>query len=124
MTLKTTASEWALQRAAQAWCDERTSNRTMDEQLACVFAEFLDAEHSPLAVLRKALQSNDDYAWAWQCNLAMAFYDELIPVMERTGIPEKHDLRIEAIFICNRAATRFMKSVFNVTPREPGSEGR
>lgn len=37
-------SENALHKAAQAWCDPRTSSKTMDPDLAVVFAEILDAE--------------------------------------------------------------------------------
>src|SRR5262249_7060084 len=36
-------SEWASQRAAQAWCAPTTSDRVMDPALADVFARMLDA---------------------------------------------------------------------------------
>lgn len=35
-------SEFALQKAAQCWCDPRVSNRIMDEDMATVFAELID----------------------------------------------------------------------------------
>ncbi len=36
------ASEEALQHAAQCWCDPRVKDRTMDPELAEVFAEKID----------------------------------------------------------------------------------
>lgn len=35
-------SEKAIEIAAQCWCDPRTEDRTMDVELAMVFAEQLD----------------------------------------------------------------------------------
>jgi hypothetical protein len=37
------ASSAALQKAAQAWCTPRTSNKVMDPELATAFADILDA---------------------------------------------------------------------------------
>ena len=36
------ATSLSLQRAAQAWCKPKTSNKTMDADLAEAFAEILD----------------------------------------------------------------------------------
>lgn len=37
------ASELARERAAQAWCTEKTSNRVMDQELAEAFADIIDS---------------------------------------------------------------------------------
>jgi hypothetical protein len=37
-------SEYALQRAAQAWCTPKTENKIMDAEIAEAFAEILDDE--------------------------------------------------------------------------------
>jgi hypothetical protein len=47
--------------------------------------------------LGRQLRADNEYAWAWHCNLAMAAYDE--------GL-EHH--------AANRAAGRFMHSLFNL----------
>ena len=47
--------------------------------------------------LGRQLRADDEYAWAWHCNLAMAAYDE--------GL-EHH--------AANRAAGRFMSSLFRL----------
>ena len=47
--------------------------------------------------LGRQLHADDEYAWAWHCNLAMAAYDE--------GL-EHH--------AANRAAGRFMHSLFHI----------
>ena len=36
------ATRWALEKAAQAWCDKRTESLVMQPELAEVFAEMLD----------------------------------------------------------------------------------
>ena len=48
-------------------------------------------------VLKAAIQADDDYAWAWHCNVAMPFVDE--------GGTHEH---------ANRAAARFMQTCFEV----------
>jgi hypothetical protein len=47
--------------------------------------------------LKAAIQADDDYAWGWHCNIAMAFYDE----------GETHEQ-------ANKAAARCMSIVFDV----------
>ena len=37
-------SDWAIQRAAQAWCQKNTSHKEMDSNLAMAFAVILDEE--------------------------------------------------------------------------------
>jgi hypothetical protein len=37
-------TEYALQKSAQAWCDEATKSIVMDEKLAMAFAKILDTE--------------------------------------------------------------------------------
>lgn len=52
---------------------------------------------TPFESLRKLLQGDPDYAWSWQCNLAMSVVDE--------GVSHE---------VANRAAARFMFSAFGV----------
>jgi hypothetical protein len=47
--------------------------------------------------LKKAFENEPDYAWGWQCNLAMSAYDE--------GLSKPK---------ANLAAARFMKLAFNI----------
>lgn len=49
------------------------------------------------AQLQKALQADEDYAWSWHCNLAMAAVDE--------GVDHK---------VANMAASRFMQMCFGI----------
>ena len=51
-----------------------------------------------MAVLSKAIKNDPEYAWAWHCNIAMAYYDE--------GVGGKQ--------ASNRAAARFMGLCFGV----------
>lgn len=37
-----TASHWAIQKAASAWCSDRTEHKVMDRELCEAFAEILD----------------------------------------------------------------------------------
>lgn len=102
-------SQTAIEKAAQCWCDPRTADRTMDVELATVFAETLDAfEPTPaqaIAALSKAFQADPDYAHSWHCNIAIQFHD--------CG----GDIQIG-----NEAAKRFMKLAFGVEDYEPKSE--
>lgn len=82
--------------------------------------------------LKQAINADSDYAWGWQCNIAMAIYDESRPQCycalgdeEWTGhkpdcsIVRAHDARhfeehrLSSAF-CNNAAARFMKLCFDV----------
>lgn len=53
-------------------------------------------------VLKKAIQSDPSYAWAWHCNIAVSAQDE---GMEYNA--------------SQRAASRFMKTCFGVETKEP-----
>jgi len=44
-------SEKALQIAAQCWCDDNTSDRVMDIELALAFAKRLDNDYAAIAEL-------------------------------------------------------------------------
>jgi hypothetical protein len=55
-------------------------------------------------VLKKAMEEDEDYAWSWHCNIAMAAYDE--------GLSHKK---------ANKAANRFMKLCFGIDTKEPKS---
>ena len=44
-------SEKALQIAAKCWCDEKTSDRVMDIELAIAFAKRLDNDYAAIAAL-------------------------------------------------------------------------
>ena len=58
-----------------------------------------------LDVLKSAMATDPDYAWSWQCNIAMAMFDELGPLVTPSGLSHE---------VCNRAAARFMKLCFDV----------
>lgn len=62
------------------------------------------------AVLKQALQDDPEYAWSWQSNIAMAFYDELGPMVDPSAL--RHE-------VCNRAAARFMRLCFDVDTSKP-----
>ena len=47
--------------------------------------------------LKEAFKNDPDYAWVWQCNLAMSAYDE--------GLPKPK---------ANLAAARFMRLAFGI----------
>lgn len=66
-------------------------------------------------VLRKAMQSDPDYAWSWHCNIAMAQYDAMITgrMLDRELIHKK----------ANEGAAKFMKLCFGVEGYEPKSVG-
>lgn len=65
------------------------------------------------AVLKHSLQMDSDFAWSWHCNIAMAFFDELGPLVEPSAL--RHE-------VCNRAAARFMRLCFDVdTSQSPQS---
>jgi len=38
------AGKYFLEKSAQAWCDKKTSSKTMDTELAEVFADILETE--------------------------------------------------------------------------------
>ena len=83
-------------------------------------------------ILKKGLQNDPDYAWGWQCNLAMAIYDESRPqciceILDGKykghrpdcAIVKAHDARhfnehVLSHQFCNNAAARFMKLCFDV----------
>jgi len=52
---------------------------------------------NPVQTLRKMLQEDEDWAWSWQCNIAIHAID--LGVDHQTA---------------NRAAARFMSSVFHI----------
>lgn len=71
-----------------------------------------------LNVLKKSMKDDPDYAYGWHDNIAMACYDQFIGHLD-------HGL---AHFTANKAATTFMKSVFDIEtsndmPREPNNPG-
>ena len=69
-----------------------------DIEVAC------EAEQSPLdafEVIKAAMQADPAYAWAWHCNIAMAFYDAAGETLN------KHQ-------IGNEGAARFMRAAFDV----------
>ena len=59
-----------------------------------------DVSHA-FDVLKSAVQSDDEYAWGWHCNIAMAYQDE--GATHEAG---------------NKAAARFMKQCFDVNMNE------
>jgi hypothetical protein len=64
------ASSASLQKAAQAWCTPRTSNRIMDPELATAFADILDALAMNVVedLLDEGLfRSEGDYYYATCC---------------------------------------------------------
>ena len=61
--------------------------------------------------LRKALKSDDGYAWSWHCNIAMMHYD----AMTEAGYIDHHAKHKTA----NEGARRFMKMCFGVDGYEP-----
>lgn len=48
---------WALEKAAQVWCQPATANKTMDVTLALAFAEVLVAERERSNRIIKALET-------------------------------------------------------------------
>lgn len=56
-------------------------------------------------VLKQAMHDDFEFAWSWHCNIAMAFYDELGPLITPSGTSHE---------VANRAAARFMKLCFDV----------
>lgn len=54
--------------------------------------------------LQKQLQNDDDLAWGWHCNIAMAIYDTVQPAVDHHN---KHRF-------ANEAAARTMSRIFNV----------
>ena len=54
-----------------------------------------------MAHLREAIQEDEDYAWTWHCNVAMAVFDQ--------------DVDLET---SNKAAARFMQLAFDVDVTE------
>ena len=56
------------------------------------------------ASIRDALQADEGYAWSWQCNLAMAFYDSWTNENRPADIHRK----------ANEGAARFMYNLFGV----------
>lgn len=60
-----------------------------------------DSASYPLEALKRAIVSDHDYAWAWQCNLAMPMFD---------GGMSGED--------ANEGAARIMEHLFGVNVRE------
>lgn len=58
--------------------------------------------------LRQLIRQDEDYAWSWHCNIAMAFVDEM-STYTVDGLSQ--DLIHEA---ANNAAKNFMKTCFDV----------
>ena len=50
-----------------------------------------------IETLKTAIHEDSEYAWSWQCNLAMAAYDE--------GLDHS---------AANRSAARFMQNLFDI----------
>jgi hypothetical protein len=63
--------------------------------------EVLRRTH-PFDALKKELHADQEYAWTWQCNIAMAAYDQ--------GIDRDK---------ANNIARLFMQRSFGVDPKEP-----
>ena len=84
------------------------------------------------SVLTQAMKADSNLAWSWQCNLAMAIYDESHPqciceILDgkykghrpECAIVRAHDARhfnehALSHEFCNNAAARFMKLCFDV----------
>ena len=62
--------------------------------------------------LKQAMANDPSYAYSWHCNLAMSFSDEL-------ETNKSSDARV----ICNDAASRFMKMLFDVETKLDPCEG-
>ena len=94
--------------------------------------EQLTSISEAFGALKQAMKDDSGFAWGWQCNLAMAIYDESHPQCvceilngEYTGhrpecaIVRAHDARhfnehaLSPAF-CNNTAARFMKLCFDV----------
>ena len=105
-------TEYAIHKAAQAWCKDIAANHEMDVVLGTAFAEVIDdileEKDRPVSVkaamdmLRKAMSEDAQYAWTWHCNLAMAAFDE--------GVDHATS---------NKIAQRFMKLCFGVETSGP-----
>lgn len=52
------ASEQARQKAAQAWCTEKTKHKEMDTDLAEAFAEILDEYIEAIQALKPILEKS------------------------------------------------------------------
>ncbi len=102
---KDTPSSYALQLAATAWCKDTTNSKEMDVELCLEFAKMLDDVPTAFNTLRSALQDDEDYAWSWHSNIAMAVYDVL---------PIPHLADMTARRLTNEAAANFMFRCFKV----------
>ena len=60
--------------------------------------------HEAFEKLKKTMQDEPDFAWAWHCNIAVSIQDE--------GVDHA---------TANRAANRFMRLCFEVDSKEPRS---
>lgn len=56
--------------------------------------------------LRKAMQEDYGYAWAWHCNIAVCMMDEM------NGNDDDHE-------IANKGAARFMQLLFKIDTSKP-----
>lgn len=64
--------------------------------------EIAGPVHHPFAMLTEVMHRDPEYAWAWHCNLAMAFFDE----------------GIVSMWQANSAASRIMRQFFDIDIRE------
>lgn len=62
--------------------------------------------------LKAAIRADEGYAYSWHCNIAMSAYDE---IAKADG--SNHDWAHER---ANQAATRFMKTCFDVDTKYIG----
>lgn len=79
-------------------------DKTSIEQDTSVQLYNQDELSKAIDVIKNAVSVDDSYMWAWQCNLAMAFYDSLpkdqSPLLKHT--------------LSNKGAACFMERLFNV----------
>lgn len=66
-----------------------------------------EAIKDAFAVLKAALQADDEYAWSWHCNIAMAFVDTE---------PEYGGRNLHRS--ANEGAAIFMQRCFNIDVRQ------
>lgn len=88
--------------------DFAQSDKQVDKASIARYQELKNALHvlrnsSPLDPLKEALQLDEDFAWTWHCNVAMAFIDACPEATHRQA---------------NEAAANFMMTAFNVNVRK------
>ena len=69
-----------------------------------------------IKTLTDAMQDTElgSYAHSWHCNIAMSFYDELCSLKENETKNPVYLNHGNNHYIANKAASRFMKLLFNV----------